>query len=178
MLAWRVVAAFALLLVPGMGSGALAQTTSPATSVDVTVTDTGLQPSSVTLASGGSVHWTNSSTQNQTIFADDGLFDSGSLPPGAGFSIALGITGTHTYHVGALVGSILVAAPPSLLAGPPTDPAASHIPDKSFPVAEPAEFSTNPTTGVTMSRTRILVTFKPSATVADDLGGADRALSR
>ena len=77
------------------------------------------------------------------------------------------------YHVGPFVGSIVVAAPPSLLAGTPTDTAASHIPDQAFPIAEQAEFSPHPTTGLAMSRTRILLTFRPSATV----GEVNQALS-
>jgi len=165
----RVLAAVVVGLVAALPSTArpvaMAQTV-PVTSVDVSLTDAGLQPPSVTPASGGSIHWTNSSSQTQAIVADDGLFDSGNLLPGAGFSIALAIAGTHTYHAGTSVGSIVVAAPATLLAGAPTDSATSHIPNQAFPLASQQEFSTHPTLGLTMSRTRILVTLSPSATVS------------
>ena len=92
----RVLAAVVVGLVAALPSTArpvaMAQTV-PVTSVDVSLTDAGLQPPSVTLASGGSIHWTNSSSQTQAIVADDGLFDSGNLLPGAGFSIRPGNRG-------------------------------------------------------------------------------------
>src|SRR5690349_2264603 len=90
----RLIAALAtglIAVLPTARPVAQAQTTPPAASGEVSVTDTGLQPTSLTLATGGSIHWTNNSSKSQTILADDGLFDSGSLPPGAGFSIALSI---------------------------------------------------------------------------------------
>jgi plastocyanin len=74
----------------------LAQT-APSSSQAVTITDTGFQPASVTLNPGDGIHWTNASSQTQTVTADDGLFDSGPIPIGGGFSLAIAIPGTHAY---------------------------------------------------------------------------------
>ena len=52
---------------------------------------------SVTVASGGTVTWTNSSTTAVTVTSPDGLFDSESIGPGASFSYTFDTPGTFRY---------------------------------------------------------------------------------
>ena len=104
----------ALALVVLSAAAPAASQTQPPDSIQVSITDTGFQPPSATIAPGGAVHWTNQATTTQSVTADDGLFDSGPLAPGAGFSLALSGPGTHAYHSStdpAFRGSIGVPAP-------------------------------------------------------------------
>ncbi|HEV7665609.1 MAG TPA: hypothetical protein VGQ62_18905, partial [Chloroflexota bacterium] len=153
----------------GLPLAGLAQTT-PAGN-DVNITDSGFQPATVTLNGSGTVHWTNTSSQAQTVTADDGLFDSGALAPGAGFSIAVASAGTHAYGsttTPALRGSITVSGSSGGgLGGAPNDLANDHLPQMPFPAATDADVSMHPDLGIMASRTRILVSFNANATVAE-----------
>ncbi|HVC34497.1 MAG TPA: S8 family serine peptidase, partial [Chloroflexota bacterium] len=134
----------------------------------ITITDTGFQPAAFTVVAGQSVHWTNNASQSESVTADDGLFDSGSLAPNAGFSMAIAYPGDHTYHStanGAFTGTLHVVL--AGLAGPGTDLANNHIPNLTFPPADPSDVSPHPRWGIMASRTRILVSFAPTATVTE-----------
>src|SRR5258708_2414092 len=136
-------------------------------SVQITITDSGFQPASATIAPGEAVHWTNQAATAQSVTADDGLFDSGTLGRGSGFSLALGIPGTHAYHSTAhraFVGSMRVLAPG--LAGPAGDRANSHIPEIDFPPLTDADIGLHPRIGAQMARTHIILGFKSTATVS------------
>ncbi|MCL4396217.1 MAG: hypothetical protein M1482_15680, partial [Chloroflexi bacterium] len=130
------------------------------------ITAEGFQPPSVTILGGQSVHWTNELSQTQNMTADDGLFASGDIPPGGGFSIAIAIPGIHYYTstVSSAHGQLRVGY--DALSGPDGDLAAAHIPDIPFPGADPTDIGVHPLFGIKASRTRLLLGFKPSATVA------------
>jgi len=134
----------------------------------------GYLPAIITIEAGQSIHWTNRSTLTETITADNGLFDSGPVPPGAGFSIALAVPGVHTYHSDTSPGFsgeirvVLVG-----LAGPPDDLANDHIPYIPFPPSEVSDLSPDPQFSILSSRTRVLIGFTPNTTVAQ----ANAALS-
>ncbi|HEY0583459.1 MAG TPA: S8 family serine peptidase, partial [Chloroflexota bacterium] len=166
--ALTVAAVAALASLPGWPLPILAQTT-PAGN-EVSIADSGFQPASLSLNPGDAVHWTNTSAQPQTVTADDGLFDSGPIPPGGGFSLAIASAGGHAYGSTtnpALRGTLTVSGSVvNALAGPPADLANDHIPDLDFPPVPSGNVSDHPRLGSTMSRTRILVGFTSSATVA------------
>src|SRR4029079_5356043 len=106
---------------------ALAQTAPPSAN-EVRLTSSGFQPASISITAGESVHWLNETTQGHSIVADGGAFDSGSLEPGAGFSITLTTVGTYAYRSptsAVFVAEIQVTQP--AVPGPPGDPAADHI---------------------------------------------------
>jgi plastocyanin len=161
------------LLVFASPSGApttLAQGTTP--SAQIRITDGGFVPSSITVNPGDSVHWTNESSRSHSVTAVDGLFESGEIVPGGGYSVALAYPGTHAYFSTidpSLHGDVHVPATTSgarTLSGNPNDPARGRIPDLGFCRGRPRDIARHPTLGVDMSRTRILVTFSPTATVA------------
>jgi alpha-tubulin suppressor-like RCC1 family protein/uncharacterized protein YkwD/thiol-disulfide isomerase/thioredoxin/plastocyanin/uncharacterized membrane protein YphA (DoxX/SURF4 family) len=139
----------------------------PPGDVSVNITDTGFKPATVTIIAGQGVHWTNQSSQPQSVTANSSIFDSGELPPGAGFSIALAIPGIHPYYStvnSSFQGQVRVFL--QQLPGPPDDLASDHIPDMIFPPTEEADFSQHPTLAVIASRTRILLGFNTGVTVA------------
>src|SRR5437867_2611172 len=59
------------------------------------------------------------------------------------------------------------------LGGAPSDLANDHIPDLAFPPADSSDMSPHPELAVTASRTRLILGFTPTATVAQ----ANAALS-
>src|SRR5690349_16979370 len=62
--------------------------------VRVVIGPNGLSVPDVTLAVGQTVEYTNQSGATQSITADDNnAFDSGDIPPGGGYSMAVGTSG-------------------------------------------------------------------------------------
>jgi plastocyanin len=55
-------------------------------------------PSSVTVAVGGTVTWTNNDSVQHTVTADDGSFNSGPLDPGKTFTQTFAKAGTVGFH--------------------------------------------------------------------------------
>ncbi len=134
---------------------------------EIAITDEGFAPASVTIVAGESVHWTDESSDFHSVTTDSGLFDSGSLQAGAGFSIALAIPGVHTYYSTtnpAFQGQIHVVL--DALPGPPDELASDNIPDITFPLSSPDDKSIHPGFGFLVSRTRIILGFVDRATVA------------
>jgi len=82
------------------------QTTAEATSTvggapqqaSVTIKDFSFSPSTVTIAVGGTVTWTNNGSSAHTVTADDGSFDSGDLSQGKTYSHTFDTAGTFAYH--------------------------------------------------------------------------------
>src|SRR4029079_18391755 len=84
----------------------------------------------------------------------------------------------HAYHSSttpAFTGSITVQGSiGTVLGGPPGDLASVHIPDLAFPPTVMSDLGTDPHNGLQVSRTRVLVGFNATATVAQ----ANAALAR
>ncbi len=136
--------------------------------IQVSIGDLGFEPSNVTIFSGQSVHWTNESSDVRSVTADSGLFDSGNLATNAGFSIALAISGVHTYHSSSnpnFEGKIHVVL--EGLSGPANAPANDNTPEITFPIQLAEDMSSHPDFGFVASRTRILLGFMDTATVAE-----------
>ncbi|MFL5818612.1 MAG: plastocyanin/azurin family copper-binding protein [Conexibacter sp.] len=55
-------------------------------------------PSQLDLLPGETISWSNVSARVHTVTSDTGLFDSGSLAPGAAFSRAFDQPGSYAYH--------------------------------------------------------------------------------
>lgn len=64
----------------------------------VRITDGAFEPGSVTVTQGDVVTWTNAGTEQHTVTADDGSFDSGPLSSGDVFGNLFDAPGTFTYH--------------------------------------------------------------------------------
>ena len=161
-----LVLALGVVASPYSSSAAsLSQTT---VSIQINITDLGFEPENVTIVAGQSVHWTNESSQMHTVTAKGGHFDSGNLPTGAGFSIALAVPGVHTYSslrdpdFEAQIRVVLEG-----LSAPANELANDHIPAITFPLRPDGDLSPHPDYGFLASRTRIMLGFKDDATVAE-----------
>ena len=142
--------------------------------VEIQITDGGFIPDSPTVPPGASIQWTNLTGAIQAIFTDDGRIDSGSLGPGAGFTVALDSPGAYRYQsTSGATGDLLVGEP--ALTGAATDLVAAHIVDIPYPQMRSADISPYPGTGMELHRSWIEVGFVAGTTVAeanDALAGA------
>jgi plastocyanin len=64
----------------------------------VRIIEFSFNPSSMTVAAGNTVTWTNAGTTSHTTTADSGAWNSGPLRPGASFSQTFNTPGTFSYH--------------------------------------------------------------------------------
>jgi uncharacterized protein YkwD/plastocyanin len=133
--------------------------------VTVHITDAGYDPATITLAIGQTVEFDNTSTASQTVTADDATFDSGEIPAGGAYSMALGGAGAISFHSGDnpnAKGLLTVGAQD--LPGAPGDTLTADLPD--IPIPPMTDLDENPL-GFAASRGRVLVMFSASATVGD-----------
>ena len=137
----------------------------------VAITPTGFQPSTIDVVAGQSVVFTNGSGAARKVQATSGIFDSGTIPDGGAFSvsipddrtIAFVSNGTPTF-----LGELRVG--PNGFSGPGDTPVSAVLPAQDAPSEDPASFGVEPTWGLTISRTTILVLFSSSATVSEANG--------
>lgn len=70
----------------------------PATPNAVVIQGFAFGPSSLTIAKGGTVTWTNNDKVPHTATADDGSWDTGNIAAGASKSLTFANAGTFAYH--------------------------------------------------------------------------------
>lgn len=78
---------------------------------EVSITDTGFGPTTLEVASGDTVVWTNDGTATHDVSADDGSFQSGPISPGQSFPFTFETEGTYVYRSTTdsdLTGSVVV----------------------------------------------------------------------
>lgn len=144
--------------------------------VTVAITDAGFVPDEVTVVPGQAVHWTNESADDQSVTAENGVFDSGPIPAGGGFSMALDVAATHVYSSSGdpdFAGSVQVVL--EELPGAPDEPAEEHIPDIPFPPVAEDDLGEHPDLMVLAHRSHLLVGFVEGATVAEANAALDAA---
>jgi len=137
-------------------------------SAEVAVFDGAFAPDSVCIVAGGRVHWTHSGAFTRDVVEDSGRFNSGYLATGGAFSITLQEPGTHSYgstFEPTMRGHIVVAM--SGLEGPADALARDMIPDVAFPQIEAGDFGPHPLWHDEISRTRLMLGFSDSCTVAE-----------
>ncbi len=93
-------------------------TPTPGGVVDVAVRDNYFDPASLNIPVGTTVRWTNLGLNSHSSTSDTGLWDSGTMSPGASFNFTFATPGTYPYHDifhGALgmTGTIIVGAAPA-----------------------------------------------------------------
>jgi plastocyanin len=64
----------------------------------VTIVDFAFQPSSLSVAKGTAVKWTNTASRGHTVTADDATFTSDTIAGGGTFSHTFDTAGTFAYH--------------------------------------------------------------------------------
>ncbi len=89
---------------------------SSAATVSVKIVPGGkFSPAKVTIDSGDVVEWSNNTSANRQIVADDGSFASSTLKPGQSYSFTFKTPGTYAYHDGlhpSVKGSVVTQGPP------------------------------------------------------------------
>lgn len=83
---------------PAPTSAAASASAAPSSAGTVTIKDFAFGPSSITVAAGTTVTWSNQDSVGHTVTADDGSFDSKTIASGASFSQAFPTAGTYAYH--------------------------------------------------------------------------------
>jgi plastocyanin len=106
--------------------GQPASRASAATVADVSIVDFAFTPPVITITVGSTVRWTNTGGFTHTATSDTGVWDSGDLGPGAGFSRTFDMPGNYPYHCmhhPTMQGTIVVTAdtPPSVTLTGPSD---------------------------------------------------------
>jgi len=69
-----------------------------AASHSVSEVDFNFVPKTITIPVGDTVVWTNNGNAQHTATSDSGLFDSGTMNPGATFSHTFNVAGSFPYH--------------------------------------------------------------------------------
>ncbi|MBX6380129.1 plastocyanin [Thermoflavifilum aggregans] len=64
----------------------------------ISISNYSFSPSSLTIAKGTTIKWTNQDPVTHTVTEDNGKFDSGNLPYGQSYSYTFSDTGTYHYH--------------------------------------------------------------------------------
>lgn len=64
----------------------------------VNIVDFSFQPAAVFVSPGDTVTWYNTGEHPHTATSNDGAFDSGTLQPGASFSVTFDQSGVYSYH--------------------------------------------------------------------------------
>jgi LPXTG-motif cell wall-anchored protein len=97
----------------GVAFAAVALLALPVLAAEVSLTDDGFDPETVEVTTGEDIVWVNMTDEEQTIVGDGALaWDSGPIPPGGSFSVALREAGTFSYSTadGEHEGTIEVSA--------------------------------------------------------------------
>src|SRR5689334_18297677 len=100
MAAWVGALPF-LPAVPGAGAQTPPEPRAMPEPATVRITDTGFEPLAIAVAAGQSVVFTNETATDQALAESAGLFDSGTIPPGGAFTVAVGDPGYHTFATAA-----------------------------------------------------------------------------
>ncbi len=64
----------------------------------VSIANFAFSSNDITVAKGTTVTWKNNDGVTHTVTADDGSFDSGSIPSGSSYTHTFSTTGTFSYH--------------------------------------------------------------------------------
>ena len=71
---------------------------SSSTTSKVSITSTGYSPSSLTVAMGSTVTWTNNDNTAHTVTNAEGSINSGDIAPGSSYSKTFAAVGTYNYN--------------------------------------------------------------------------------
>ncbi len=80
------------------GASARPPATPAPSAVAAKIVDFGFTPATLTVTVGTTVTWTNTGQVDHTVTANGGVFDSGTLSPGASFSFTFKVAGAFAYH--------------------------------------------------------------------------------
>jgi len=134
-----------------------------AATVTINITDDQFTPQTVTVNPGDTVTWVNHGSDQHTVTADGGAFDSGTLSPGQQFSAIFNQPGTYAYHckfhggVGGvgMSGTITVTGNAQTYVG--TQSASYVNPNANYYASVPSGYTTTYPTGTTAAGSSVNV---------------------
>lgn len=117
----------------------------------VTIGTNSISPSTITVNTGDTVVWTNTSGTSQSVTADNGAFQSGLIAPGAQFATTFDTGGAYNYYDNAdgsaILGEIIVSGAPvttSVSVPTPTVVPTTYVnPNTSYVPTAPASVSSS-----------------------------------
>jgi plastocyanin len=112
---WMVAVSLAVLSAAALMLGAGIRSVEAQDGAAVSIVDFAFEPSSLEVATGTTVTWTNNGQARHTATADDGTFDSGRLRTGESVSFTFNTPGTFAYHCEVhpeMTGTIVVTGEP------------------------------------------------------------------
>lgn len=77
----------------------------------IEIRDFAFAPDVILVPVGTTVRWTNGGAGDHTVTSDTGLFDAGTLSPGASFEYRFDVPGTYAYHCAihsSMTGTVIV----------------------------------------------------------------------
>lgn len=116
---------------------AAAQTSPDQSTMTVSIHDRTFDPAQLDVAPGTTVTWVNEDVEPHTVTANDGLFDSGVLEPGASYSVWFDGAGTVPYHCALhpdMQGSVVVGGASEEEGATTEDSASNPAPTSSDPM--------------------------------------------
>lgn len=138
----------------------------------VSIVDFGFNPQSVTIPVGSSIRWTNTGNRNHTSASDNGLWNSGTIPPGQTFTRVFTTVGSFPYHCNihpAMTGTINVVAISCAANTPTATATATSTPTSTASSTQPATSTSIPSTPTVPTATG---TSSATATVIPPTGSA------
>lgn len=148
----------------------------PPMTATVSIGDRIYSPSSVTIAPGGTVTWTNNDSRAHTVTASDRSWDSGLMNTGATWSKTFPAGGTFSYFCDLhpdMTGRVVVSAggiqPPAPTTPPATTPATTRPP--TLPPTTPAPTTTLPGTPPPTQAAVMIMDFQYSPTTVTIAAG-------
>jgi plastocyanin len=115
----------------------------PSGPTTVRIANRAFSPSSISVATGATVVWTNNDSDPHTVTASAGGFDSGRFSPGASYRHTFNTAGRFSYFCDlhpSMVGVVVVTSPPpgGTLPPPPPPPAppATTVPATTIPAGD------------------------------------------
>lgn len=144
----------------------------PVAEAEVTIVDDAFGPTRVMIVPGGSVTWLNRGADEHTVSANDLSFDSGSMGPGASYSLSFDAVGEFPYfcQIHPEMRATVVVAVAEATDGEPADAAeaAPAVDDAGAAAAEPGAPTTEgPSIGAALD---LLAT--PESEDSPDIGAA------
>jgi plastocyanin len=139
-----------------------------ATSGSVTIGDRLFVPTTVEVATGGTIKWTNTDSESHTATSADGAFDSGILAPGGTFSHTFDTAGTYPFFCAIhpeMQGTIEVSD--AAAASPAPAAASSPQPSPGITSADPSPAAVAAATPGGSPSAGPLVSASPDAGAAD-----------
>ncbi len=98
LITFALAAGLLVLSISCYGTPSTTTNTTPTTGNSVSIANLSFSPSTLSVAVGTTVTWTNNDNVVHTVTSDTGVFNSPDLSPGQTFTYTFNTTGSFAYH--------------------------------------------------------------------------------